>query len=320
MIVRDESAVLQRCIDSLQGIYDELCIIDTGSEDNTIEIAQANEAYVKVFTGCNDATGKIVDFAKARDQALALASGDWVLQIDADEILLTGHNRIRDLIKKDELDQIGVLMESDSVTWVSVRVFRNIDGLIYRSKVHEYLPHPGNFFAERLIHIENRPNKKGKESSTSRNIRLCKLALDETPNDGRIYHYLGNEYRNLNLYLEAIEAYSKALSCGNYKIGLYHTSYYLGISYLIIDDWENALEAAFQCLRIDPRYAEAPCLLGDIYSSMGEVYRAIEWYKMALSKEGPPEDAIMAIQSWAYFEHPMERLKKLQVVSKRDCN
>lgn len=315
MIVRNESAVLQRCIDSLQNICDELCIVDTGSSDNTVEIAHDNRAIVERFTGCNDEAGQIVDFALARNKSLSLASGDWVLQIDADELLLSGHDRIRVLTEDDGLDQIGVLMSSEGANWISVRIFRNIDGLHYKSRIHEYLVGTGTFVADRLICIENRPNKQSKESASDRNVRLCRLALKDNPEDGRLYHYLGNEYRKLRRFSEAIEAYRRALTCGNYRVGLYHSSYYLGVSCLMVEDWEGAIDAAFQCLRIDPRYAEAPCLLGDVYSCTGNIYHAMEWYRTALSKKGPPEDAVMAVQDWAYLDHPMKRLQKLQAIS-----
>ena len=315
MIVRNESVALQRCIDSLQDIHDELCIVDTDSIDNTVEIARDNHALVEHFTGCNDASGQIVDFAMARNKALSLASGDWVLQIDADELLLSGHDRIRMLIEDDGLDQIGVLMSSEGAKWISVRVFRNIDSLHYKSRVHEYLVGDGTFVSDRLICIENRPNKQGKESASDRNVRLCLLALKDDPEDGRLYHYLGNEYRELRRFSDAIVAYRRALACGNYRVGLYHSSYYLGVSCLMVEDWEGAIDAGFHCLSIDPRYAEAPCLLGDVYSCTGNIYHAMEWYRTALSKEGPPADAVMAVQDWAYFEHPTKRLKKLKELS-----
>ena len=316
MIVRNEGSVLQRCIDSLQDIHGELCIVDTGSSDNTVKIARHNGALVKIFTGCNDATGQIVDFAMARNHAMDLASGEWILQIDADELLLSGHDRIRAVIEDDQLDQIGILMSSEGAEWLSVRIFRKFDGLRYKSRIHEYLDHGGTFVAERSICIENRPNKQGKESASARNIRLCRFALEENPEDGRIYHYLGNEYRKLHRFSDAIKAYSRALDCGNYRVGLYHSSYYLGVSCLMVEDWEGATDAAFECLRIDPRYAEAPCLLGDIYSCTGDILHAIEWYRTALSKEAPPEDAVMAVQKWAYFEHPSKRLEKLNATVK----
>ncbi len=311
MIVRDECRVLQRCIDSLGGLFHELCIVDTGSVDETINIALRNGAAVECFSECNDADGNINDFAMARNRALQMASGDWILQIDADEVLQCGLERIVGHINNVSIGQIGVLMSSDGAHWVSTRIFRNIEGLHYQSRIHEYLAHGGVFLADKSIVIKNLPDKRDKESASDRNIRLCKLALTDEPKNGRLHHYLGNEYRKLRMFKEAIKAYETSLACADFKVGIYHTAYYLGVSYLLVEDWDRALKAAFECLHIDPRYAEAPCLLGDIYSSIGQTLHAIQWYKTALSKT-PPYDAVMAIQYWTYDEHPKSQLQKLK--------
>jgi glycosyltransferase involved in cell wall biosynthesis len=311
MIVRNEGKVLQRCIDSLQNIHDELCIVDTGSTDDTIEISRNNGAVVERFADCNDSNGQMVHFALARNKALSLATGDWVLQIDADELLLSGHDRILSHLENDEHDQIGVLMSSDGANWVSVRVFKNRAGIHYRSRIHEYLDNSGSYIADRQILIENRPDKKHKENASDRNIRICELALKENPKEGRLYHYLGNEYRKLHRFSDAIDAYREALACGNFTIGQYHTTYYMAVSCLLAEDLDGATNAASQCLHIAPRYAEAPCLLGDICSLKGDVQHAKEWYQVALSKKFPPEDAVMATQDWTYSEYPLQRLQKL---------
>ena len=66
LIVRDEARVLRRCLESIQGAYDQLCIVDTGSVDDTPKIAKEFGAKFKRFTACNDADGRMADFARAR--------------------------------------------------------------------------------------------------------------------------------------------------------------------------------------------------------------------------------------------------------------
>jgi glycosyltransferase involved in cell wall biosynthesis len=311
MIVRDEARVLSRCLDSLEQIHDELCIVDTGSRDATIEIARSHNAIVRSFSACNGVDGRIVDFAVARNAALEMATGEWILQIDADEIIRKGHARIRRHVNQGKVDQIGIGLASNGAQWVSGRLFRRTPNVHYRSRIHEYVVHEGSFLADRQIVIENLENKTNKESSSERNIRLCLLATQEDPGEARNFHYLGNEYRELQKFEDAIACYSTALQLGNYRVGLFHSAYYLAICYLLMDDLPRALEAAFRAVQIDPRYAEGHCLLGDIYSSMGNIRFAIQWYRSALTMKRPPTDAVLGIQAWAYQSYPKQRLEDL---------
>lgn len=81
MIVKNEAGNLPRCLESVQGIVDEMVVLDTGSTDSTPEIARSFGAKVHHFAWCND-------FSAARNKALKFVSGDWVLVLDADERLV----------------------------------------------------------------------------------------------------------------------------------------------------------------------------------------------------------------------------------------
>jgi tetratricopeptide (TPR) repeat protein len=81
MIVKDEAENLPRCLRSVEGFVDEIVVVDTGSGDETIAIAQSHNAYIAEFPWCDD-------FSKARNFALGYVKTDWVLVLDADEVLL----------------------------------------------------------------------------------------------------------------------------------------------------------------------------------------------------------------------------------------
>src|SRR5579864_1059775 len=80
LIVRDESEFIEDCLRSLVGNVDEIVIVDTGSRDDTVEIARRFLVELHHFPWCND-------FSAARNHAIERASGDWILYIDADERL-----------------------------------------------------------------------------------------------------------------------------------------------------------------------------------------------------------------------------------------
>lgn len=81
MIVKNEAANLSRCLNSVKGIVNELIVLDTGSTDSTVAIARSLGAQVYSFEWCND-------FSIARNVALQYVTGDWVLVLDADEVLV----------------------------------------------------------------------------------------------------------------------------------------------------------------------------------------------------------------------------------------
>jgi glycosyltransferase involved in cell wall biosynthesis len=79
-IVKNEEASLPKCLESVKDLVDEIVILDTGSTDQTVEVAKKFGANVTNFTWCDD-------FAAARNEALKYVRGEWVLVLDADEVL-----------------------------------------------------------------------------------------------------------------------------------------------------------------------------------------------------------------------------------------
>ena len=92
MIVRDEEARLGECLRSVRGFADEMVVVDTGSTDATVAIAEAAGARVEQITWPGD-------FAPARNQALEFLPCDWGLVLDADEQL---REKVRGIVKLDE--------------------------------------------------------------------------------------------------------------------------------------------------------------------------------------------------------------------------
>jgi glycosyltransferase involved in cell wall biosynthesis len=311
LIVRDEARLLPRCLRSIAGAYDELCIVDTGSSDNTLEIARKAGARTLRFTECNGADGKIEDFAAPRNAALQLATSDWILQIDADEVLGPGGGaRVRQHSRHPEVTSVMVNMRSGPASWLSERLHRRSGDLRYVGRIHEYVERDGEARAviDRRIVITNRPDKRGKETAEARNVRLLQLELADNPRNARALYQLGNELRGGGRLDEAIARYRASLELGTYRHGRFVTRYYLAVCYVRKHDWDLAIATAHDAVRVDPRYAEAHCLLGDVYFARGQLAFARQWYRSALACGTPPETA-MAVQTWAYGAYPKHRLR-----------
>lgn len=135
LIVRDEERFLDRCLASLRGHVDEICVLDTGSSDRSVEIARSHGAIVG-FRAWDD------DFSAARNASLDLASGEWILQIDADEELASPAPGAWSVLRDPaahcalvELDLRGDGGRSER-TW-QPRLFRRDPRLRYRRPLHE---------------------------------------------------------------------------------------------------------------------------------------------------------------------------------------
>uniref|UniRef100_B8HX22 Glycosyl transferase family 2 n=1 Tax=Cyanothece sp. (strain PCC 7425 / ATCC 29141) TaxID=395961 RepID=B8HX22_CYAP4 len=142
MIVKNESANLPRCLSSARSHVDEMIVVDTGSEDDTVEVARQYGARVSFFDWCDD-------FAAARNAALDQARGEWILVLDGDEELSLTID-LRQLLQ----DSVGVLSyltlfvnvyDGDRSKSVGVvrRLFRNLPGVRYIGRFHEQVIYPG---------------------------------------------------------------------------------------------------------------------------------------------------------------------------------
>ncbi|WP_338461496.1 glycosyltransferase [Synechococcus elongatus IITB7] len=135
MIVRDEAELLPRCLASVKDQVDELIVLDTGSRDRTPEIA--TEAGAKLLH-----TDWADDFSAARNQAIAAATGDWILVLDADEELIPeAWTELRSQLDQPEALAFTVLREETQAGQVPYsrlsRLFRNRPEIRFQRPYHE---------------------------------------------------------------------------------------------------------------------------------------------------------------------------------------
>lgn len=136
MIARNEEQFLPECLRRAQPAVDEIILVDTGSSDRTRAIAAEFGAKV-IDSPWQD------DFSAPRNVALAAATGDWILVLDADEFLHDGAAaRIRELAQDAavagyHMHFINVYGEGRTMGVMMVRLFRNLPGLAYTNLIHE---------------------------------------------------------------------------------------------------------------------------------------------------------------------------------------
>jgi len=193
MITKDESETLGRCLGSVAPLVDEIVIVDTGSRDQTVSIAEKAGAGV-IRAPWND------DFSAARNLSLEAASGEWILVVDADEVLENAHRaRLEERLRSHDAPAYSVEIVSPKGAGLSerahiTRLFRNEPAHRYQGRVHEQIlgavcrklgretwtPPRSEL---RFIHDGYRPDKRSARKKAERNRRLLSQEIRDRPSD-----------------------------------------------------------------------------------------------------------------------------------------
>lgn len=187
LIVKNEEANLARCLASFQDIVQEIIVVDTGSTDRTVEIAQSFQARVEYFPW----TG---DFAAARNASLRYATCDWILRTDADEYIEDSEKpRLLQAVNSGDAEIYLGLTEStmpDGRTSYAnnVRLIKNHLGVVYEYPIHETIAPSavrlGLTQANtniRFVHTGYHTALGDYHAKLQRNIDICERALQTDP-------------------------------------------------------------------------------------------------------------------------------------------
>jgi Glycosyl transferase family 2 len=190
MIVRDEARSIVRCLDSVREAVDEMVVVDTGSVDDTVELAEMAGARVERF-------GWVDDFAAARNYAISRCTGDWVLVMDADEWLAPGTTALRDLRSTRPgfagiVDVVSDTGEGSASLLPQARLFPA--DTRYVGRVHEQprLEVPARKVDVRIEHDGYLPEQRARK--VGRNQALLEAALLDDPENAYLWYQLAREH------------------------------------------------------------------------------------------------------------------------------
>nr|WP_255708800.1 glycosyltransferase [Pseudarthrobacter sp. L1SW] len=301
-------------------MYDELCIVDTGSRDRTAEIAMARADRFQFYTDCNDQSGKIFDFSAARNHCLELASGEWILSIDADEVFTNRSNfAIHDVLTATTATAAAVTMVRGETEWLAIRIFQNMPIQRFRHRVHETITAAGEVLTARYFRIRDLGQPEKPETSSERNVRICESILCDDPTDLRAAFYLAEGLRKLGRYQEAQQVYMRCLKHDRFTDPYRWAALDgIGVCFLYLERWREALNVARIAARLRPDMAEGYCLMGDAYVAMHDIARAKIAYLTAARQPFPPEGYSLFVQKTSYHEYPLEQLRMLRDVCERN--
>jgi glycosyltransferase involved in cell wall biosynthesis/Flp pilus assembly protein TadD len=282
MIVKNEEAFLEQCLESVKGHVDEIVIVDTGSTDGTVDIARRFTDRV-YFHPWEDS------FAKARNQSLSYAQKDWIFIIDADEELLPGNGPLlREAVANaGDADALTVNIISiyDQGRKTSrhnfERIFRNRDDIRFVSTVHNRL-----VGAERklhsgieLMHYGYNHEEKVRNEKFRRTAGLLRKQIEEEPENPLPHHYLGASYLSLAMLDECIEesllAIELAAKQGDDNTVFLWSHYNASFCLLGKGEVGRAEQIALRALGIFPDHLDSHYILTLAYA------KKLDWEKAA---------------------------------------
>lgn len=266
MIVKNEEVLLPSCLATVQGA-DEIIIVDTGSIDTTREIASAFTDKVYDFQWCDD-------FAKARNFALSKCTGDWVLSIDADELLdPDGIARIKELLSTEK-NSIGINMKSGNNSYHVPRLFKNIPSTKWKGKIHEVISELDSLKCDIGITYGSSP---AHEYDTNRNMRILEKVSVEDPKNTRNLYYLAREYAYKSEWHLAIDIFKKYFPLATWLPERADAYFMTALCYWNLGLGDDARTNCLNAININANFKVALLLMAD----MSWDHNAVQWRRMA---------------------------------------
>ncbi|MCX7817051.1 MAG: glycosyltransferase [Syntrophales bacterium] len=271
MIVKNEEASIERCLESIHRFVDEIIIVDTGSTDKTCSIAEKYGAKIYYHPWEND-------FSKHRNQAISYATGNWILQVDADEELFDqdGH-KLKATVNTGKADYYYCIFydvdHNNSIKSIynMVRLFRKGLGMRYVGKIHEQIEKRGKgaFSDIRFKHYGYYMDEQKIQIKLQQRRDMLSDAISEKPDDpynyfqlAATYDFIGNLANTLMFGEIALELANKKNLCADYVLNIY---YLLARCYLQLNDHGKSEHICLKALSIFPKSFDINYLLASIY-------------------------------------------------------
>jgi glycosyltransferase involved in cell wall biosynthesis len=304
MIVKNEENCLENCLQSISDIVDEIIVVDTGSTDNTVDIIRKYTDKIYSFKWVND-------FSAARNYSFSLATKEYILWLDADDVFLEV-DRIKLLDLKNKLDKsidfVGMMYDYSfdengvcNYSFRRNRLVKNSRGFYWDCFMHERLNVWGNH-KDYDIHVTH----TRKHDNTERNIEnFRKKMLENYYLNPRETYYYGGELYAGGYYDDAIRVLEDFLSKDyddDYdKVNALNR---LASCYSIKEDYNKSIECCLKTFSYGAPKAEICYKLASNFEHLKKYNEAIFWFKATLESESPNSDLMEVDDNWInYLPH-----------------
>lgn len=292
MIVKNEAPVIRRCLDSLMALIDHWVIVDTGSTDGTQEIIREH---------LNHLPGTLIErpwvhFAHNRSEALVEARGkaDWVLIIDADEVLV-----LADDFTLPPLEHHAYHFEilSGGVSYFKTQLVDNRLEWCFKNVIHEYI-----YSAEaetdavlpgvRTLRFPD--GARARDAHTyRRDALILENALIEEPDNSRYVFYLAQSYRDAGEHELSIRHYRRRVEMGGWIEEVWYSLYQIAeIQQRMGAPWAEVMQSYLLTYQTKPDRAEPLYKLGIHHQGRREFHLAYLFFRQAMAIPYPVQDRL----------------------------
>lgn len=286
MIVRDEEKVLGRCLSCVEDIADEIIIVDTGSKDRTKEIASLYTDKIYDFEW-------IDDFSSARNFSFSKAEMDYIMWLDADDII-DRDNQKKLLELKSSLDlstdivmmKYNVAFDDDdnpTFSYYRERLMKRSRHFKWEGAIHEVITPSGNIKYSDIAIM----HKKLEVNDPDRNLRIFqKLIKGGKTLDTRQKYYYARELYFHEKYADAIKVFDEFFEADDKWIeNSINACLDISRCYMMLGNVNEALNSLFKSFLYDSPRAEICCEIGYIKMAEQKYREAIFWYELAAEKK-----------------------------------
>ena len=277
LIVKNEQDNLERLLPMLT-FADEIVVVDTGSCDNTVEVVKRYTDKVYLFAWCDD-------FSKARNYAISKANCEYIMWLDADDILSPDTQKALLGWKKSQENAdvyyMRYNMQCEFPFWFwRERIIKRCDKCRFKGFIHEAI---SPFGVVRYIDAE--VAHKPTASHEQRNLRIYQNAMEQRRRFSlRDNFYYARTLIECNQREKALPILHKfAQNPRAYVVDRVDAYKLLVNSALAVGNIDKALMYLSRSVKILPPSGEICCLFGQCYMQRQDYQHAAEWYRMALT-------------------------------------
>ena len=304
LMVRNESKIIQRCLEAVESVVDAFCIHDTGSKDNTVEIA--NE-FIKTRKGCVTGSewkdfghNRTLSFRAARDYVQYGLKWDlattYGLLLDADMVFEPG------TLKHHPLGELGytIVQNNGTIDYPNCRLVRMDYTWVCKGVTHEYWDGATEAIPKSVCWINDKNDGGCKSDKFERDAKLLEAGLAENPNDVRYMFYLAQTYHCLGRDKDAIAMYKRRVAAGSWIEEQWYSLYVIGQTYLKLGDPIRFEKYMLKAYQLRPGRAESLYKLAKYFREKGDHYKA--YHYVLLGKKIPLSKDSLFIETSVYTD------------------